>query len=142
MARRYWIGVASREHVRVARAEGFAQFCHGKVGPARRLSKGDGLIYYSSKESMSSPAICQKFTGIGEVLDEQPFQLEQAPGFEPFRRRIAYQDVGELDIRPLIPELSFIKDKRHWGQPFRFGLLEISESDFRLVEHQMQQSPR
>ena len=47
---RYWIGVASREHVRVGIRRGFAQFNHGKVGPALGLSKGDWVIYYSAKE--------------------------------------------------------------------------------------------
>ncbi len=43
---RYFIGVASREHVRVGVEGGFAQFSHGKLSPARRLSKGDWVIYY------------------------------------------------------------------------------------------------
>ena len=32
---RYWIGVASRQHVLTAVEGGFAQFGHGKPGPAK-----------------------------------------------------------------------------------------------------------
>lgn len=137
MAKRYWIGVAAREHVQVAQVEGFAQFCHGKAGPARRLSKGDGLIYYSSKESLQGSALSQKFTALGEVMDDEPFQIEQTTDFSPFRRHIAYQPSQEIEIRPLIPDLSFIRDKRYWGQAFRFGLLEIPEADFNLIKSKM-----
>ena len=33
MNRRYWIGVACREHVGRGVAGGFAQLCHGKAAP-------------------------------------------------------------------------------------------------------------
>lgn len=33
-----WIAVASAEHVRSGRAQGFMQVCHGKAAPLRRLA--------------------------------------------------------------------------------------------------------
>lgn len=44
---RYWIGVASREHVHRGVKGGFAQVCHGKPGPLERMAEGDWIIYYS-----------------------------------------------------------------------------------------------
>jgi hypothetical protein len=59
---RYWIGVASRQHVLTAVNGGFAQFGHGKPGPAKRPAKGDWITYYSPKEKLGErgalPAIC------------------------------------------------------------------------------------
>ncbi len=136
MKRRYWIGVASREHVRVGVREGFAQFSHGKLGPARRLSRGDWVIYYSGKEKYGEPKLCQKFTAIGQVVDAEPTQVEQFPGFKPWRRGIKYRRATEVDIHPLIERLSFIKNKSRWGA-FRFGILEIGELDFALVSKRM-----
>jgi hypothetical protein len=37
----------------------------------------------------------------------------------------------------LIEELTFIKDKTHWGAHFRFGTLQIPEEDFRLIAGKM-----
>jgi hypothetical protein len=37
----------------------------------------------------------------------------------------------------MINQLSFIKDKTHWGFIFRLGLFEIAEADFRLIEKEM-----
>lgn len=48
----YWIGVASAEHVRRGRAEGFMQLGHGKEAPLRRLRPGDGIVYYSPDDHL------------------------------------------------------------------------------------------
>jgi predicted RNA-binding protein len=135
--RHYWIGVASREHVLLGVQGGFAQFSHGKPGPARRPRAGDGLVYYSGKESHGRQVPCQRFTAVGTVVDEAPEQVEQTPGFSPWRRRVTWERFKEADILPLIDRLEFITNKTRWGAPFRFGFLEISEADFRLISHAM-----
>lgn len=118
---RYGIGVASREHVRLGMKGGFAQFSHGKLGPARRLSQGDWVVYYSGKEKFSEPELCQKFTAIGQVVDSEPVRVRQFPGFNPYRRKIKYRKAREADIRPLIERLSFIKNKSRWGMGHGFS---------------------
>lgn len=137
---RYWIGVASREHVLTGVQGGFAQFSHGKPGPARRLSKGDWVIYYSGNERYREPEPCQRFTAIGRVADSAPEQVEQAPGFRPWRRRVTYRRAAEADVRPLIGRLSFIKNKSRWGAAFRFGFLEISAADFARIARAMRRT--
>ena len=134
---RYWIGVASREHVLATVKGGFAQFGHGKLAPAKRPAKGDWIIYYSAKEKFGEPAPCQRFVAIGEFLDAEPKQVTQAKGFKPWRRRVAYRKATEVPIRPLIEQLSFIKNKTHWAAPFRFGFLEIGKHDFSLIAKRM-----
>lgn len=44
---RYWIGVASKEHVMRGVQGRFAQVCHGKAGPLKQMRPNDWLIYYS-----------------------------------------------------------------------------------------------
>ena len=41
----------------------------------------------------------------------------------------------EVPIQPLIDQLSFIKNKKSWGYPFRFGCFTIEKSDFELIEN-------
>jgi predicted RNA-binding protein len=138
---RYWIGVASREHVRLGRRGGFAQFAHGKPGPAKRPSEGDWVIYYSSRERYRDPAPCQKFTALGRVMDAAPVRVTQAPGFAPYRRKVKYERTQDVDIRPLITRLTFIKNKSRWGSVFRFGFLEIPAADFRKIAARMRRKP-
>jgi len=129
----YWIGVASRQHVLKGVAGGFAQLCHGKERPLKRMARGDWIIYYSPQEVLGGNQPCQRFTAIGEVNGDAVYQVEMAPGFIPFRRDIAFSPATEVSIRPLIERLSFIKDKKHWGYVFRFGHLQIPETDFHLL---------
>ena len=59
---RYWIVVASRDHVQRGVEEGICQVCHGKEGQLRRMSEGDWIVFYSSKERYDGAEKCRKFT--------------------------------------------------------------------------------
>ena len=133
----YWIGVASKNHVATVTELGICQFCHGKPGPAKRLKKGDFVIYYSPKVTMNGAESYQKFTAIGSVQDSSPYQVEQAPGFMPFRRNIKYFEFTHADIKPLIQSLAFIQNKQSWGYVFRYGFFAIDEESFKAIAHAM-----
>lgn len=133
MTTRFWIGVASREHVRLGVTGGFSQLCHGKAHPLKRMSIGDWLIYYSPKERFEENAPCQKFTAIGKVTGEEVYPFEMFPGFIPYRRNIHFLEATDAPIRPLIDQLSFIREKTRWGYAFRLGHLEIQRTDFEVI---------
>ena len=129
----YWIGVVSHEHVRRGVDGGFAQLCHGKAAPLRKMRPGDWLIYYSPAESMRGKEPVQAFTAIGRVREGEIYEREMAPGFVPFRRDVEYVESTPAPIKPLLGRLSFIRDPKHWGAAFRFGQVEITEADFRVI---------
>lgn len=134
---RYWIGVASRDHVARGVAGGFCQLCHGKERPLRRMAAGDWIVYYSSVARFGEKTPCQRFTAIGELTGEQVYPFEMAPGFVPFRRDVRFLAAREVPIRPLLDRLSFVADKQHWGYVFRYGHLEIPAADFALIATEM-----
>lgn len=115
---------------------GIAQIGHGKHVGLNRLHVGDGFIYYSPKINLESCEPLQVFTAIGIVSDEEIWQADEGD-FKPWRRRIAYSECHDAPIRPLLDELSFTQGKTNWGYSFRYGLIEISESDFKLIAHAM-----
>jgi len=133
MRPKFWVGVASKEHVENGVKLGIGQFCHGKIGPAKSLQKGDFVIYYSSKVSMEGNELYQKFTAIGEVIDDVPYQVDMGSDLKPYRRNIKYLNACHVDIKPLIPILSFIKNKTSWGYVFRYGFLEIDQESFEII---------
>ena len=137
MTTRYWIIVASRDHVSHGAQQGIAQACHGKASPLKRMKPGDWVIYYSSKERFGEPEKCQRFTAIGQVADDQVYPFDMGGGFVPHRRNIRYYESKDASILPMISELSFIKNKDKWGAPFRFGMLEIPYEDFLMIAKQM-----
>lgn len=129
--------MASKDHVENGVKLGICQFCHGKSAPAKRLRKGDYVIYYSSKVTMEGSEQCQKFTAIGIVKDNQPYQVEMSQGFKPFRRNVEYLNAKSVDIKNLIPILPFIKNKSAWGYVFRYGFLEIDQKSFHIIATEM-----
>jgi hypothetical protein len=101
------------------------------------MHKDDGIIYYSSKIVFGQDEKCQCFTAIGTVADDTVVQADMGEGFLPFRRHVRFFACQETPIAPLIPHLSFIKDKHHWAGVFRFGLVEIPETDYLLIANHM-----
>ena len=130
---RYWIGVVSKTHVERGKAGSFACLCHGKKAPLMRMTPGDFLVYYSPTVSLEGRETYQKFTALGVVEDKPIEQVMMAPDFVPFRRRIQYSTSVDAPIRPLLPSLSFVRDKARWGMSLRRGVVEISEGDFRII---------
>src|ERR1700741_30576 len=133
MAHKNWIGVASAEHVRIGRSQGFMQVSHGKAAPLRRISPGDRIAYYPPSETLGGKDRLQAFTAIGVVKQGVPYQVDMGRGFRPFRRDVLWSEVVETSIRPLLSLLSFTRDNPNWGFQLRFGLFEIAEEDMRLI---------
>ena len=133
----YWIGVVSRSHVLRGVAGGFAQMNHGKQAPLKRMKAGDGLIYYSPRESYPDGAPLQAFTALGFIRSGEVYEYDMTPdgvqGFVPWRIDVDYRPVQMTPIQPLIPQLDFITDKTHWGALFRFGQIKIGEADFARI---------
>ncbi|RZJ48081.1 MAG: EVE domain-containing protein [Flavobacterium sp.] len=134
---KYWIIVASKDHVKNGIAEGIAQTCHGKASPLKRMKRNDFIIYYSGKQTLGKPEKCQEFTAIGQVKDEEVYQFQMSEDFCPFRRNITFFEHQDISIVPLINYLQFIQNKQSWGYPFRFGFFEINQHDFDLISSQM-----
>jgi hypothetical protein len=134
---RYWIGVASKEHVSFGVAGGFCQLNHGKAQALRRMAVGDWIIYYSPKDKFNGSEALQQFTAIGEVIGSEVYQFEMSPDFVPYRRDIRYLEAQSVPIRPMLNSLAFIIDKSKWGSAFRFGHLEITKADFDLIASSM-----
>lgn len=107
MSTRYWIGVVSRSHVEIGVAGGFAQLCHGKAAPLRRMNRGDWLVYYSPQTDMADGQPLQMFTALGKVVGKSVYEHAMAPDFVPYRRDIAYCKCKPAPIQPLLPQLSF-----------------------------------
>ncbi|NGQ95235.1 EVE domain-containing protein [Brevibacillus sp. SYP-B805] len=134
---RFWIGVVSKSHVRKGVEGGFAQLCHGKAAPLKRMKPGDWLIYYSPKTDLHSGQPLQAFTAIGRVRDHDVYEFPMSASFIPFRRNIDYYACKEVPIRNLLDRLSFTKGNPHWGYRFRTGHFEIDRDDFLIISQAM-----
>jgi hypothetical protein len=134
---RYWIIVASKDHVQNGVRAGIVQANHGKAAPLKRMHVGDGVLYYSPKVEFGGNEKLQAFTALGEVSGEAVYPFDMGGGFIPWRRDVKYLQVTDVPIQPLVPDLTFIRNKESWGYLFRFGFFEIPGVDFDLIAAQM-----
>jgi hypothetical protein len=133
VARRFWLGVASRDHVEIGVRGGFAQLSHGARAPLLRLRAGDGLVYYSPQTSYPGGRPLRAFTALGVVLTGEVYQADMGDGFTPYRLDVRYFDAEPAAIRPLVDDLAFIRNKSNWGATFRFGSLQVPAADFARI---------
>jgi hypothetical protein len=141
---RYWLGVVHRDHVRRGVDQGIAQLNHGSRAAIMRLSPGDGLVYYSPKDVLSSAEHApgrplRAFTAIGRVSDGAPWQAAPVAmggrgDVAPWRRRVEYVDgVTEVPIGPLVSVLELTRATPNWGWLMRRGTLELTPHDFAVI---------
>lgn len=135
--RRYWIAVASADHVATGKELGIMQVCHGKAAPLKRVLPNDYVIYYSPTISFAGKNRLQCFTGFGIVRQGTVYQVEMAPSFKPWRRDVNWFTTRDVPIHPILDELNFTRGEKSWGYKFRFGLFEIDQQDAKIIAEKM-----
>lgn len=134
---RAWVGVVCSSHAQRGVAGGFAQVCHGKATPLRRMAPGDGFLLYSPSTEMGGGEPLKAFTALGFVEGAETFLFDMGGGFVPYRRRIRYLDAAPAPIKPLLQELAFTQGRDNWGLLLRRGHFEIPVEDFRRIARAM-----
>jgi len=134
---RYWIVVASRDHVENGKRLGVVQTNHGKASALKRMAPRDCIIFYSPKLYFEGKEPLRKFTAVAMVKSGEMYKGQMAGDFEPYRRNVEFLQCVEADIRPLIPKMSFIRKKESWGFVFKFGSFEIPKEDFDKIAKSM-----
>lgn len=133
---RNWLGIVSRDHVLRGVEKGIAQIGHGKATGLRRMSAGDGFVYYSPRAAYPKGAPVKAFTAIGRVADDEVWQADEGE-FKPWRRRIDYEPAAvQVPIADLKGRLD-LTARPNWGYALRRGLIELTTKDFALIHAAM-----
>lgn len=130
-----WLGVVSQAHVQRGVGGGFAQVCHGKAPPLRRMQPGDVLIYYSPTVELGGQPL-KAFTALGWVEDDTIFSFDMGGGFVPFRRRVRYAQARAVPLDAVRGALDLCAAPG-WGMALRRGLLPLSEADLHTIASAM-----
>ena len=128
---KHWIAVISLAHAQIAAKSNFLQVCHGKKAPLRATNAGDEVFIYCPKREICVSQSLKLIAFRGIFDDNHIYQVEQAPGFKPFRKDVTFdrdfQPIGIKDIVGL--ELTSCPN---WGMLARRGFFEISPHDAHL----------
>ena len=104
----------------------------------KKMAVGDWIVLYAPRAVQDGPIdFLQEFAAIGEVTGEAPYAVQVSPEFAPFRRVVRYEACKSASVLPMVPTLSFIRDKRLWGVPFRAGHFDMPRGDFMLIARAM-----
>jgi hypothetical protein len=133
--RRFWIAVASQDHVDAAVAGGYVEINHGKATPLERMRAGDGIAWYSPRTRYPDGEVLQAFTALGRITDAPMYQRPDL--HQPFRRGAQWFPTVTVPIRPLLEALGFIHSKTSWGAAFRYGFLRVPREDFARIARAM-----
>jgi len=129
---KHWMAVISLEHAHIAAASGFLQVCHGKAAPLKATRAGDEFFIYCPKTHMKDGEALRQVVFRGHFKDDRVYQVEQFPGFHPWRKDVrfdtSFQAVALLSIAGL--ELT---RNPHWGMLARRGFFELSAADAALL---------
>jgi hypothetical protein len=132
---KHWLAIISLEHANMAASSGFLQVCHGKAAPLRRTSAGDEFFIYSPKTGMGTGDSIMSFTYRGIFIDNHVYQVEQLPGFFPFRKDVTF----DLDF-PRVPLKTVawmdLRATPNLGLVLRRGFVELTAADSSRIKDQ------
>ena len=136
---KYWLCVVNEANWRIVRKRllwGVSERYRRKM---EELSEGDLLVFYVRPKSIRGifRAASRPF------VDKKPvFSSEGFRAGEVFPYRVRLEPVlvppEPLPFEPLIPRLSFIKNKARWTGYLRGAMREIPEGDYELIRAELE----
>jgi len=136
----FWLVVTSPKNFRKDREvlgfklQGLPIRCRNQV---KKMHIGDKVVYYIVG--------LRRFGAIATITGDYNEDYtkiwidddEMWPARRPSEPEIVLQDNELIDVKKLVPSLSFIKIKDNWGAFFQGSIHQIPEDDFRLIESEM-----
>jgi predicted RNA-binding protein len=138
-----WLCISTRSNDEVTHKKHIWGVAKRFVNTIGRVKKGDTLLMYTMQEIVDRDVIPSAITGIYEAAsevyeDESPlFVTPKALGNEVFPLRIKVKPVKvfakPITFKPLVPEMSFIKNKVMWSGSIRTAMRVIPEEDYQRI---------
>ena len=131
---KHWIAVISLAHARIAAASDFLQVCHGKEKPLQATRAGDEVFIYCPRTEMRAGEVIKSVVFRCVFNDDKIYQVEQAPGFSPFRKDVRF----DHNFQPVpIKDVAGLELTRNpnWGMLARRGFFEITAHDAGLLRN-------
>jgi predicted RNA-binding protein len=114
-------------------------FVESKGKRLKSFQSGDLITFYVSRASLSSNTKISKFIGLARI-EGRSYQ-STAPiwkhGIFPQRIGIELLAQKSCDVKSLIEDLTFIKNKEHWGAAFLSGIIKVPPGDFEAIQKSM-----
>lgn len=113
-----------------------------------QVKPGDELLMYVMQHRKGEELVPSKVMGAFKVVSE-PFKdstkvFKSYKGSEtyPYRVKLEPLVVGEkgVEFKPLVPKLSFVKNKRFWSGSLRRAMVKLPERDYKLLLEELRRA--
>jgi len=104
-----------------------------RKNPIRSIKKGDLIIAYLSKHKCAFFGVFKATSDFYQDGTSTQFDVNSTE--YPFRVKIEPGKILDkpVSIRPIIKDLSFIKNPEKWGRYFQAPIRQISREDFERI---------
>ena len=139
----HWIASSNRDNQKILEKKHVWGVPKRNRNLMHRVKPGDTILIYVRQEKADDTILSSAITGAYEVVSEpyedhsRLFTTPPHMGDEVFPFRMKFRPVAvfaePLEFKPLIPDLTFITNKKMWSGHLRQAMREIPEEDYRLV---------
>lgn len=140
----YWLCITNEENWHVVKQQNVWGVAERHRNTIAEVKIGDQLVLYCKQEKIDDELKPSRIAGVfsaeSAVFTDKKkiFSTPKGMGTETFPLRINLKPVTifkePVEFKPLIPALSFIKNKRKWaGHLMGKAMRPIPEEDFRLL---------
>ncbi len=133
----FWLCITTRANWEVIKTKNIWGVEPRHLKTLQSAKIGDRLVFYVKQEVRGREKLPPMLVGIFEVASK-PFKDETkifTGGLYPWRIKIKPIKLGQVEFKPLIPKLKFIKNKDKWtGHLMGKAMREIPEEDYKLIE--------
>src|SRR3989338_4849747 len=135
LKRSYFLLTASKDHLMKGIEHGFVQ--QKRPHRIEKIKQGDCVVFYASKENFGDKKGYQKILGWACALDDDYEEMDPktmaaslreedqfgcSSGTTFYRKKMEMHPASSpIDLRPLLPRLHFVKNKKSWSFYFMSG---------------------
>ena len=135
----YWIICITKDNLDICFRQKVIGFVESKRKRLKSFQSGDLITFYVSRISLASNTKIGKFVGLAKIEGKSYQSTEPIWKHGLFPQRIAIELLGQksCSVKSLIEDLTFIKNKAHWGAAFLAGIIRVSPGDFEIIQKSM-----
>ena len=139
-----WLCISTRANDKITQNEHIWGVAKHFVNTINKVKPGDTLLMYTKQEIVDREVIPSTITGIYEVnsdvysdeshLFDNPLRNQSIEAF-PYRIKVKPIKIFAIPLpfKPLVPKLSFIKNKVVWSGSIRTAMRVMSEEDYQTI---------
>jgi len=138
-----WLCISTRSNDKITRKTKIWGVSTRYKNTILKVRPGDTILMYVMQEVVNKESIPSAITGIYEVISDvfkdeiKIFEIPKNIGNEKFPMRLKLKEITyfkePIPIKPLIQELTFIKNKKMWSGSIRTAMRPIPEGDYQFI---------